>query len=234
MKGLGRLGLIGLSAALLPVLPALAQDKAQDRKATATVAPVYKPPIRGAPGGRVGGGTRGTGRELFALSVLAPDHSGLTLSEQPSLYWYISAPTSLPVEVTVMDPNTTQPLLELRVSTPVAAGIHRLRLADHGIRLAPGVAYRWYVAVVPDPSRRSRDILAGGAIQRMTASSEVVARLGQARPEDVPSVYAEAGLWYDALTALSELIDGAPDDQALRRQRASLLAQIGVPLADNR
>jgi hypothetical protein len=133
-----------------------------------------------------------------------------------------------------MDPNTTQPLLELRVSTPVAAGIHRLRLADHGIRLAPGVAYRWYVAVVPDPSRRSRDILAGGAIQRMTASSEVVARLSQARPEDVPSVYAEAGLWYDALTALSELIDGAPDDQALRRQRASLLAQIGVPLADNR
>src|SRR5688572_21778645 len=52
--------------------------------------PVYNPPPRGAPGGRVGGGTRGPGqRDVFVLSVLAPDHSGLTSSEQPSLYWFI-------------------------------------------------------------------------------------------------------------------------------------------------
>ena len=47
---------------------------------TVTV-PVYKPPLRGAPGGRVGGGTRGTPRDLFVLSALAPDHSGLTVQE---------------------------------------------------------------------------------------------------------------------------------------------------------
>ncbi len=38
--------------------------------------PVYNPPKRGAPAGRVGGGTRGgTQRDVFVLSVLAPDHS---------------------------------------------------------------------------------------------------------------------------------------------------------------
>src|SRR3989442_9012476 len=84
--------------------------------------------------------TRGTALELFVLSVLAPDHSGLTASEQPSLYWYISAPTALPVELTVMDPGTTQPLLEISVAAPIEAGIHRLRLSDHGVRLAPGLA----------------------------------------------------------------------------------------------
>src|SRR2546428_2423645 len=152
--------------------------------------------LRGAPGGRVGGGTRGTARELFVLSVLAPDHSGLTASEQPSLYWYISTPTALPVELTVMDPGTTQPLLEISVAAPIEAGIHRLRLSDHGVRLAPGVAYRWYVAVVPHPGRRSRDILAGGAIQRVNQSPEMVATVGQARREGLPSIYAAAGLWY--------------------------------------
>ena len=84
--------------------------------ADAADAPVYKPPTRGAPGGRVSSGTRGTQREVFVLSVLAPDHSGFTTSEQPSLSWYISAPTSLPVEVTVMDPQGVQPILKTRIS----------------------------------------------------------------------------------------------------------------------
>src|SRR5512134_1193228 len=61
---------------------------------TASTAPVYKPPLRGAPRGRIGGGTRGTGLDSLALSVLAPDHSGLTIREQPSLYWIISNPTA--------------------------------------------------------------------------------------------------------------------------------------------
>src|SRR5262245_53634443 len=80
--------------------------KDQDKKVESSASvPVYAPPKRGAPGGRVGGGTRGIQREVFVLSVLAPDHSGFTTSEQPSLYWFISKSTSLPVELTVMDPQ---------------------------------------------------------------------------------------------------------------------------------
>jgi hypothetical protein len=90
------------------------------------------------------------------------------------------------------------------------------------------------VAVVPDPGRRSRDILAGGAIQRVNPAGDMVAKLGQARREELPSIYAEAGLWYDALMAMSELIESAPDDAGLRRQRAALLTQIGLPLVTER
>src|SRR6266540_3877871 len=80
--------------------------------------PVYNPPKRGAPAGRVGGGTRGgTQRDVFVLSVLAPDHSGFTTNEQPSLYWYISNSTSLPIELTLMDPQGIQPILETRLNT---------------------------------------------------------------------------------------------------------------------
>src|SRR5439155_3846323 len=126
---------------------------------TAVTVPTYRPPLRGAPGGRVGGGTRGSGRETFVLSVLAPDHTGLTVSEQPSLYWFISSPTTLSVEITVVDPRATQPILETRVAPPVQVGVHRIRLGDHGVRLAPGVASRWYVAMVSASDLRSKDIL---------------------------------------------------------------------------
>jgi len=197
--------------------------------ADAADAPVYKPPTRGAPGGRVGGGTRGIQREVFVLSVLAPDHSGFTTSEQPSLYWYISAPTSLPVEVTVMDPQGVQPILETRLSPAVKAGVQRIRLADYNVRLSPGAAYRWFVAVVPDADRRSKDILAGGAIERVETPDELKAKLIQTANKDMPSVYAEAGIWYDALRAISDLIEAAPQDQELQKQRAAMLAQVGLP-----
>ena len=191
---------------------------------------VYTLPTRGAPGGRVGGGVRGgTQRDMFLLSVLAPDHSGLTTSEQPSLYWYISTDTSLPVEVTIMDPQGVKPILETRLPAPVKAGVHRFRLGDHNVRLGPGTAYRWFVAVVPDGDRRSKDILAGGAIERVEAPSDLQGKLSDAGKDRAFAVYAEAGLWYDALKAISDQIEAAPENQELRKQRAALLSQVGVP-----
>jgi hypothetical protein len=203
--------------------------KDQENITTASVqAPVYTPPKRGAPGGRVGGGTRGPQRDVFVLSVLAPDHSGFTANEQPSLYWFISKSTSLPVEFTVMEPQGVEPILETRIPAPVQAGVHRIRLSDYNIRLAPGVAYRWFVAVVPDADRRSRDILAGGAVERVEMPADLEAKLAQAPKSDLPSIYGEAGLWYDTVAAISELIEAAPQDQALRQQRTALLSQVGL------
>jgi hypothetical protein len=206
------------------------QNLKDQSKKTESVAslPVYTPPKRGAPGGRVGGGTRGLQREVFILSVLAPDHSGFTTSEQPSLYWFISSSTSLPVELTVMDPQGVQPILETRLPAPVTAGVHRIRLSDYNVRLAPGAAYRWFVSVVPDADRRSKDIMAGGAIERVEMPEELKAKLAQAAKPDLPSIYAQEGMWYDTVAAISELIEAAPQDQALREQRSALLTQVGL------
>jgi hypothetical protein len=35
-------------------------------------------------------------------------------------------------------------------------------------------------------------------------------------------------MWYDAIAALSERIEAAPNDTDLRRQRAALLEQVGL------
>jgi hypothetical protein len=111
----------------------------------------------------------------------------------------------------------------------VRAGLHAIRLAEHVVRLETGVPYRWYVAVVPDVNRRSKDILAGGMIERVQPPEGLLDRLARARPEERPAIHAEAGLWYDALAASSELIGSAPDNAALRQQRAALLTQVGLP-----
>ena len=45
----------------------------------------------------------------------------------------------------------------------------------------------------------------------------------------MPSIYAESGIWYDAIMAISELIEASPKDMNLRKQRAGLLEQVGLP-----
>ena len=62
---------------------------------------VYKPPLRGAPAVRIDGGSRGSGISLICLNVLAPDHTGLTVHDQPSLFWYQSEPADVPFELTL-------------------------------------------------------------------------------------------------------------------------------------
>jgi len=176
----------------------------------------------------VGGGTRGSEREQFLLLALAPEHSALTAREQPNLYWYISRPTNLPIEFTLMDAQGAQPLVETRVVSPTTAGVQRLSLSDYGVKLTPGVAYRWYVAVVADPQRRSKDILAGGAVERIDMPEQSAAALREAPREAQPAKLAEAGLWYDALQVLGEWLEAEPSSAEALRQRADLLTQVGL------
>jgi len=204
--------------------------KEQQAKQTASAdKPVYKPPLRGSPAGRVGGGTRGmTERESFSLQVLAPDHIGLTVHDQPSLYWYVSKQIAHPIELTVIERNAVAPLIEKIVKGPEKGGIQAIRLADYGVHLRRDVPYKWFVTLVTDPDHRSKDIMAGGIITLVEPSPSLLAKLKVAGSNNAPFTYAEEGLWYDALETISSMIDASPTNKDFRKQRVSLLQQIGL------
>jgi len=191
--------------------------------------PIYIPPLRGAPASRVGGASRGLTDARVTLSVLAPNHTGLTISEQPSLYWYLADPVAARLELTLIDDQAINPLAEIQLSAPDAPGIQHVDLSKHDIKLKPGVEYQWFVALVPDPKQRSKDILAGGTIKRVEPSPTLSAKLVHARGQQLTYVYAEEGIWYDAIAAVSGLIENAPDNANLKAQRATLLEQVGLP-----
>lgn len=210
--------------------PASQSAGAEQKKASAADGvPVYKPPLRGSPGGRVGGGTRGASLEApVSLSVLVPNHVGLTLQSQPNLYWFVSRKPDQPLEFTLIEKDAAKPLVEARLKPVERAGIQCIRLADHGIQLRQNVPYKWFVAVVTDPDRRSRDILSGGMIEVVPSSPELSTKLSQTAKAKQVFLLAEQGLWYDALSGVSEKIDAAPKDLSLRKQRAALLDQVGL------
>lgn len=207
------------------------QDERKAPLVTPGGVPVYKPPLRGAPVGRVGGGTRGAGSAEPFVAVYAPEHVGLTVEAQPSLYWYLSEKSDAVVEFTLIDDHSIHPLLEKRFTPPVEPGVHCVNLKEEEVSLALGTQYKWFVALVLDAEHRSQDIIAGGAIERTHCPAALQEQLARLPKTEAPALYAERGIWYEAVSTISELIAVSPSERQLRQKRAALLEQVGLAAA---
>ena len=190
---------------------------------------MYKPPQRGSPKVRVGVATRGPGDPLSALYVLTPDHIGLTVQAAPVFQWYLSKSADVRFEFALINDSSIEPLLELDLGRMHTRGIQQLNLAEHGIELQPGITDQWSVALVPDEQARSSDVIASGMIEHIEMPKGLADRLAGASRREQVNLYAQAGIWYDALVVLSELITEHPADRVLHEQRAALLDQVGLP-----
>lgn len=187
---------------------------------------LYVPPELGFPGRRVGAATRGRGRQA-SLQLLAPDHLGLTTDEQPTLYWYLAEPTTTRIDFTIRDESSVAPLLELQLPSD-EPGIHAVRLADHGVRLRADANYQWFVSLVVDPERRSKDFSVGAWIRLGETDAALRERLAAAPGGSEALAYAESGFFYEAIRAASDRIAASPADPVPRAQRAALLEQVGL------
>lgn len=182
-------------------------------------APEYNPPTRGAPSGRVGGGTRGL--RVLSLAALAPDHAGLTISAQPALYYFLPDRSGVRVAVWLAEDPAAQPLLQKDVAPPPRAGIQRLELKALGVTLAPDVLYRWTVSDARGSS--------SGVIRRIEPSADLARKLnGVPSGRSRYTLLAREGVWYDALDEVSRAADSGAASALAGRHRAALLEQIGL------
>jgi len=158
------------------------------------------------------------------VSARAPgDHTGLTLSRTPRLWWYLEQRTDLPVQLTIVDGEAIEPLVRVELPGPHAAGLHAFDLSAQGVTLAPGVDYRWFVSVVVDPDRPSRNPVSAGSLRvaadadarRQTVSSAAAPARG--------NTLAELGLWYDAFDFYASLAAAHPEVERLAAYRDRLI-----------
>jgi hypothetical protein len=203
-----------------------AQTEAARRSREESAQPVvYRPPRRGSPRGRVAGGVR-SAAALPQPLALAPDHVALTTHGAPSLFWHLDGPPPETARVvfTLILADGVAPLVERELPLPAAAGVQRVRLDDLGIALEPDLEYAWSISLLPHADDHDGARISERYLRRVDASA--LAGLAPSARS-----YAEQGVWYDALEALSDAIDAAPDDPALRAQRDSLLRQAGLEAA---
>jgi len=185
----------------------------------------YVPPNRGAPTSRVGGGTRGSGGPQVALRVLAPEETGLSATDQPSLYWFVSPNQNVRLELTIAEEDAIDPMLEQELSAGGEHAIGMLDLSKSAVHLQPNVEYQWSVSVVVDPAERSKDVMASGRLRYVPAPKGVEDSTRGLPSVEQAAVWAKAGYWYDALNIVASV---AKSDMAAQDALSSLLSQVGL------
>lgn len=221
---IGILGCVTLAIATYPSL-ALAQR--------------YNPPQRGIPGRREGAGTRSpvdrciTGTKPLT-GLIPANNFGTTTSQTPTLLWYVPSTGAKTAELRLIDDHdnelftTTLPLANI-------PGIVSLQLpAQVTAKMAAQKDYHWQFSLTCNTTDPSKNPFVEGVLQRVTAESGVQQQLKTAgNSRDRATVFAEAGIWHDAIAVLAKERCAKPTDANVNTSWKTLLTSVGLQdLAD--
>lgn len=177
----------------------------------------YVPPGGGSAPRRTGSITTRSGGSCAPISTagmvpLAPQaHVGQSTSLQPTFAWFTpeSGPRTVEFSLAKQRPEGG---FELVYETALSAadrspsGITTLSLSGTGVSLTPNTNYTWQAVLVCNPNRPSQSVVIRSDVAIVEASGTLKENLASATnsPAERVSLYAGAGLWYDALKAALE------------------------------
>lgn len=190
-------------------------------------------PPKGAPGKRKGGGSRGN--YCSAIALVPGTNFGLTTSERPSFWFYVpyADNRTLQAEFWLQDKelmDVYQETFTLK-NTP---GIVKITLPETVSPLVVEDFYRWHFSVICNPTDRLYYDFVSGGVERISISSDLEKQLEGKNPRERIAVYAQQGLWFDALTTLGELRLANSQDKILAQDWADLLEQVGLEEIDSK
>lgn len=206
---------------------------------------VTLPPVpdRGTPGKRGEGASRGEcirGAQPFTAIVPSipsktqTDVWGLTTAEHPTLFAYVPfAPKCTTLEFVVQD-SAGKPVYRMPVIAPTKPSLVKIRVPATAPALALNTLYHWSLraTVTPKPIesedfKQKPDIYSvDGWVQYVSLSPTLSQQLKQAPPRQQARLYAENGIWFDAVTAIAELRLANPEDAELAKDWEQLLKAV--------
>jgi len=164
------------------------------------------------------------GPSVATVETAAPiDHTGLTLSTSPRLWWRLSADTPHAIQITIVDEVSIDPLLRLELPGPHEAGPHSIDLGEQNVELEPDVDYRWFVSLLVDPDRPSRNPVSAAALRVLPENDSRRTAAAQSLPAERGHTLARLGLWYDSYDFFASLAQTHPDRTPLIRYRERMM-----------
>ncbi|MBD2460764.1 DUF928 domain-containing protein [Oscillatoria sp. FACHB-1407] len=196
----------------------------------------YIPPDRGAPGRREGGGTRGNclRGEPPLIALIPNTNFGTTLEARPTFYWHVPPTNSPLAEFVLLDAEDNE-VYRTTFQLSGNPGIMAFSLKDQADApdLEVGKDYHWYFSLICDPGDRSGDIFAEGWIQRIAPPANLTNQLASTPAGDRATLFAQSGIWYDALNSLAILRQSQPRDPDVATQWTTLLRSVGLDAIAN-
>jgi hypothetical protein len=193
----------------------------------------FNSPSIGAPGNREAGASRSapcaaSDRGLVAL--LPETNLGLTTQAYPTFFAYLPPSTATTAEFVLYHEGTDELVYSTSFEITGDAGIASIQLPQQAgqMPLEVGESYYWYFTVVCDAADRSADMTVQGGVQRVAPDSSLLNQVQTAQPQEIPIIYAEAGIWHEALSTLVELSRANPNDPTVNANLDELLGSVGL------
>lgn len=179
--------------------------------------------------------------EKYPTAIVPATYVALTVAEYPAFLLYVpeisaadgcskGMPTSPPVVELALQDEQDNTVYEKVFSLTGRPGIVRFQVsADAQFPpLEIGKNYHWFLSIICQPQDRSTDFTVDGWIRRVEQTPELTAALSQAKYQDWPAIYAQAGIWHDSAAALVDLRRSQPNDAALAKAWMDLLQSVGL------
>ncbi|MEG3919027.1 DUF928 domain-containing protein [Microcoleus sp. POL10_C6] len=190
----------------------------------------FTPPDVTAPDNRQGGTHRGCKLRdgLFITPLIPESNIGLTLTESPTFFVYVSQPAAQ-VEFILLNADESEVVYETTLKND-KAGIVGVSLSekDKTKNIEVGKRYVWSFALACDPLERSGDYIVKGWMQRIEPQANLKNDLANPDPMAKVIAYAKNGIWYETLATLAEMRRRAPDDSRLTAEWTQLLQSQGL------
>ncbi|MCT7985239.1 DUF928 domain-containing protein [Laspinema sp. A4] len=215
--------------------PDVPNSRATGRSLEIEVAQYVPPKDLGTPP-TVGGGTRGgrceadhdENRTDPFLMVLMPNlksepqNFGTTVSETPEFMVYIPQTVARQAEFVLKDEEDND-IYRTTFAISGEEAIARLTLPSDEIKLESGINYSWYFSLICNPQDFSKNTETHGWTQRVQLNPNLMTTLEAADPLTRSQLYAENGIWHEAIAILAQLRQEQPTDPILAQTWQNLL-----------
>ncbi|MEM9215199.1 MAG: DUF928 domain-containing protein [Cyanobacteria bacterium P01_F01_bin.150] len=203
--------------------------------------PPPPPTTLGTPQGRSrGGGSRGDclwPEDSPPLTALVPTNknelAGLesvwsyTMSDRPTFWFYLPYELEATTDVLFIlqdgDGNTLEAYSQM-FRPSLSPGIVSITLPDIAPPLDVGKGYHWFFQVYCDENPDFVD----GWVYRTAPETELDQQLQAAVPKDQSAIYANNGIWQEAIASLARLRQADPEDGAIASDWRQLLESVGL------
>ncbi|MEG4027339.1 MULTISPECIES: DUF928 domain-containing protein [unclassified Microcoleus] len=161
----------------------------------------------------------------LSLTALVPKNNiGRTVSDYPTFFFYLPQTEAELAEFTLNDESGKQ-IYKQDLTIRNLSGVIGVSIpADKNVPpLEVGKSYTWNLTVICDSQDRSSDQIESGTVKRVEISADIRRQLDQAEPRQKSVIYAENGIWQDALSTLAAARQANPNDAELAADWESLL-----------
>ncbi|MCY7383854.1 MAG: DUF928 domain-containing protein [Microcoleus sp. CAN_BIN18] len=163
------------------------------------------------------------------IPLLPKNKIGRTVSEYPEFFLYLPQSEAKVAEFVLQDDKGKQ-IYQTTLNINNSSGVIGISLPTNK-NVSPlqiGKNYSWSIALICDDKDRSADVFKRGIVRRVEVSADIRSQLQKAEPRLKAVIYAQTGIWQDALSTLVAARRANPNDVDLAADWKILLDSVNL------